>query len=145
MDSSPFREKVVVAIDLFPRHQEKTPNNFAESWHRARDILYLDKSHHEVEVSDNLKEIYPLLEEMHDIIVDNNNNIIMQNNEKLKNRFEQLENKYNSIIKRRGRIINKLIQIKRNEDEKSHHSLFEDWDFSFPTIKELIKQGEQDA
>src|SRR5689334_1547191 len=55
MDSSPYREKVVVAIDLFPRHQEKTPNNFAESWHRARDILFLDKSHHEVEVSKNLK------------------------------------------------------------------------------------------
>ena len=40
---------------------------------------------------------------------------------------------------------NELIQIRRNEDEKSHHSLFEDWDFSLQTIKELIKQGEKDA
>jgi len=41
MRSSPFKEKVVIDIDLFPRYQEKLPNNFAETWHRARDILCL--------------------------------------------------------------------------------------------------------
>jgi len=142
MRSSPFKEKVVIDIDLFPRYQEKLPNNFAETWHRARDILFLDKSHPEIEESDNLREIYPLLEEMHDIITDNFDNT---QNKKLKDRLKQMENKYNSIIDKRGKIIKELIKIKRNEDEKSHHSLFEDWDFSIQTIKELIKQGEEDA
>ena len=140
MTSSPLKEKEVIAIDLFPRHQEKIPRDFSETWHRARDILFLDKSHYDVEVSDNLKEIFPLLEEMHDIIIDNTD---VTQDDKLKNRVEQLEKKYNNIIKRRGRIIKELIQIKRNE--KSHHSIFEDWDFSLQTIKELIKSGEQDA
>ena len=142
MRSSPFKEKVVIDIDLFPRYQEKLPNNFAETWHRARDILFLDKSHPEIEESDNLREIYPLLEEMHDIITDNFDNT---QNKKLKDRLKQMENKYNSIIDKRGKIIKELIKIKRNEGEKSHHSLFEDWDFSIQTIKELIKQGEEDA
>jgi len=142
MRSSPFKEKVVIDIDLFPRYQERLPNNFAETWHRARDILFLDKSHPEIEESDNLREIYPLLEEMHDIITDNFDNT---QNKKLKDRLKQMENKYNSIIDKRGKIIKELIKIKRNEGEKSHHSLFEDWDFSIQTIKELIKQGEEDA
>jgi Patatin phospholipase len=38
-----------------------------------------------------------------------------------------------------------LIQIRRNEDEKSEHFVLEDWDFSLATIKELISQGEEDA
>ena len=144
MKLSPFREKRVISIDTFPRHQEKIPNNFAESWHRARDIAFLDKSQAEVDVSDDLKPIFPLLEEMHDIILDVSK---VLHDKKLIDRIEQLGKKYDYdyIVKRRGRIIKDLIQVRRNEDEKSHHSLFEDWDFSLQTIQELIKQGEKDA
>jgi NTE family protein len=144
MRLSPFKQKRVISIDTFPRHQQKIPNNFAEAWHRARDITFLDKSQAEVDVSDDLKPIFPLLEEMHNIIVEAFNMIDDKN---LKKRIEQLDKKhgYDDIIRRRGRIINDLLQIRRYEDEKSHHSLFEDWDYSLPTIKELIRQGEQDA
>jgi hypothetical protein len=81
---------------------------------------------------------------MHDIIAEASN---MIDDKKLKKRIEQLDKKYgyDNIIRRRGRIINELLQIRRYEDEKSHHSLFEDWDYSLPTIKELIRQGEEDA
>jgi NTE family protein len=142
MGLSPFKEKMVISIDTFPRHQEKFPNNFAETWHRARDITFLDKSRGETEVSGDLKTALHLLKEMHDIVMDTTG--VLQD-KKLKDRFEQLEKKYNHTINRRGRIINELIQIRRNEDEKSHHSIFEDWDFSIETIRELIKQGEEDA
>jgi NTE family protein len=144
MKLSPFKEKRVISIDTFPRHQERIPNNFVEVWHRARDITFLDKSRDELDVSNELKPIYPLLEEMHSIIAEASNII---DDKKLRDRIEQLDKRYgyDNIVKRRGRIINELIQIRRNEDEKSHHSLFEDWDFSLQTIKQLVKHGEQDA
>jgi NTE family protein len=144
MKLSPLREKRVISIDTFPRYQQKIPNNFAETWHRARDITFLDKSGGEVDISDDLKPIFPLLEEMHDIILEASK---LVDDKKLKDRIKQLGKKYDygNIIKKRGRIINDMIQIRRNEDEKSHHSLFEDWDFSLSTVKELIKQGEKDA
>jgi NTE family protein len=144
MKLSPLREKRVISIDTFPRYQQKIPNNFAETWHRARDITFLDKSQGEVDISDDLKPIFPLLEEMHDIILEASKIV---DDKKLKDRIKQLGKKYDygNIIKKRGRIINDMIQIRRNEDEKSHHSLFEDWDFSLSTVKELIKQGEKDA
>lgn len=63
----------------------------------------------------------------------------------MKKKVKEIEKDYNNIINKRGYIINELISIKRNEDEKSEHFLLEDWDFSLATIKELISQGEEDA
>jgi NTE family protein len=95
-----------------------------------------------MDVSDYVKSIFSALEEMHDFIM---HNINVKQDKKVKDRLENLEKKYSDIFSRRGRIINELIHIKRNEDEKSHHSLFEDWDYSIETIRELIRQGEKDA
>ena len=139
---SPYKEKRVFVIDAFPTYQQKLPNNFAETWHRARDIIFRDKSDSVMDVSDYVKSIFSALEEMHDFIM---HNINVKQDKKVKDRFENLEKKYSDISSRRGRIINDLIHIKRNEDEKSHHSLFEDWDYSIETIRELIRQGEKDA
>ena len=63
----------------------------------------------------------------------------------MKKKVTEIEKDYNNIINKRGFIINELISIKRNEDEKSEHFLLENWDFSLATIKELISQGEEDA
>ena len=63
----------------------------------------------------------------------------------MKKKVKEIEKDDNNIINKRGSIINELISIKRNEDEKSEHFLLEDWDFSLATIKELISQGEEDA
>jgi NTE family protein len=140
--ASPFKEKRVIVSDTFPRHQEKKlPNNFVETLHRARDILFVDKSSNEFEESNRKKEIFSLVQDMHDIIVSN----AKIEDEKLKKKIKEIEKDYNNIINRRGDIINELITIKRNEDERSEHFLLEDWDFSLATIKELIGQGEEDA
>ncbi|HEY6883720.1 MAG TPA: patatin-like phospholipase family protein [Nitrososphaeraceae archaeon] len=141
MKSSPFREKKIIVSDTFPRRQEnKLPNNFAEAWHRARDILFVDKSTNEMDASNRLKEIFSLVEELHGIV-----SSAKIEDEKLKKKIKEIEKDYNNIINKRGFIINELISIKRNEDEKSEHFLLEDWDFSLATIKELISQGEEDA
>jgi NTE family protein len=139
--SSPFKEKKVIVSDTFPRRQEnKLPNNFAETWHRARDILFVDKSSNELEESKRKKEIFSIVQELYDII----SNVKIED-EKLKNKVKEVKKNYNNIIKMRGDIIDELISIKRNEDEKSDHFILEDWDFSLATIKELMSQGEQDA
>lgn len=141
MKSSPFREKKIIVSDTFPRRQDnKLPNNFAEAWHRARDILFVDKSSNELDASNRLKEIFSLVEELHGIV-----SSAKIEDEKLKKKVTEIEKDYNNIINKRGFIINELISIKRNEDEKSEHFLLENWDFSLATIKELISQGEEDA
>jgi len=42
----------------------------------------------------------------------------------------------------RGAIIEDIVRIERNEES---HFIFEDADFSLVTIKQLIRQGQEDA
>lgn len=42
--SSPKRDKKVYIVSLFPRNQDELPENLADIWHRARDIMHTDKT-----------------------------------------------------------------------------------------------------
>ena len=139
IDASPKGEKRIYISDIFPRKQEKLPQNMIETWHRARDIVFLDKATNRVMENSNLiKNYIAILEEMYDIL--GNSKL----DEKAKRRVKMLEPKYNDLINNRGGIIDKLVIIRRKESPGRHH-IFEDADFSSESIKELIKQGEEDA
>jgi NTE family protein len=69
--------------------------------------------------------------------------IIKSSDEKTISKFKELsEDEYDKLVQQHGVIIRDVVRIERSEDT---HFLFEDVDFSFDTIKHLIKQGEQDA
>jgi NTE family protein len=77
-----------------------------------------------------------IFEEMHEIIAESLD-------EKTVSKFKELsEGEYCKLIPQRGAIIREVVRIERREDT---HFLFEDADFSFDTIKHLIKEGERDA
>ena len=61
---------------------------------------------------------------------------------KLKERFDKMELEYNKLARQRGAIIKEIVRIERPEKV---HFLFEDADFSVATIKQLIRQGEEDT
>jgi NTE family protein len=73
---------------------------------------------------------------MHDIIDESNLE------EKLKKRFENIEPEYHQLAGERGAIIEDIVCIERNEES---HFVLEDADFSLVTIKQLIRQGQEDA
>ena len=123
-------------VNLFPRIQNELPKNLAESWHRARDIMGTDKIEHNIMRSKITSRHLTLLKEMHDIIDKSNLD------EKLKKRFEKIEPEYHKLACERGAIIEDIVCIERNEES---HFLFEDADFSLVTIKQLIRQGQEDA
>jgi hypothetical protein len=64
--------------------------------------------------------------------------------ENAKSEFEELEKEFKALIEERGRIIDQTIHIQHKENP-DHHFLFEDADFSSATIKQQIKEGENDA
>lgn len=108
----------------------------SESWHRARDIMHTDKTEHNMRMSKIITRYLALLKEMHDIIS------TINLDEKAKARLEKIEPEYHKLACERGAIIEEIIRIERREET---HFLFEDADFSLATIKQLIKQGEEDA
>ena len=73
---------------------------------------------------------------MHDILS------VANLDERGKARLTTLEPEYHKLACERGTIIDEIIRIERREES---HFLFEDADFSIATIKQLIRQGEEDA
>lgn len=134
--ASPRNDKRVYLVNLFPTRQDKLPENMLDSLHRARDIMYSDKTHHNIRLSKTIKRYLLLLHEMHDIL----SNVELRG--ELKEKFVRLEQEYHKVATARGAIIDQIVKIERKEDV---HFMFEDADFSASTIKKLIKQGEEDA
>ncbi len=140
IDASPACDKKVYIINLFPRIHEQLPENLSEVWHRARDIMHTDKTEHNVRMSKAFSRYLELLNEMHDVIMHFLDT--KQVDKTMKEKIMKLEPEYHKLATLRGAIIKEIIRIERKEDS---HFLFEDTDFSLTTIKQLIKQGEEDA
>lgn len=136
IDSSPKRDKKVYIVNLFPHIQEELPANLLDIWHRARDIMYTDKTDHNVRMSKVISRYLLLMREMHDILSN------AQLDEQLHERFRKIEYEYHKLAGSRGAIIDEITRIERSENIPF---LFEDADFSLDTIKKLIKQGEDDT
>lgn len=146
INSSPVSDKKVYIVNLFPRYQEEIPNDMLEAWHRARDIMYTDRTDSNVRTSKIVSRYLSLLKDMHEFVtssIQSNNNSGVNNDNKLsKEKFTKIEEEYDKLAHQRGAIIREIVRIERAEESRS---LFEDADFSDETIKKSIMQGERDA
>ena len=143
IDASPISDKIVYLVNIFPHSQKELPQDMFEAWHRARDIIYTDKTDNNIRLSRIISRHLSLLKEMHDLLmITNNFKINGKDDAKLKERFDKMELEYNKLARRRGAIIKKIVRVERPEKT---HFLFEDADFSVATIKKLIRQGEEDT
>ena len=143
IDSSPTSDKIVYLINIFPHYQKDLPQDMFEAWHRARDIIYTDKTDSNIRLSRIISRYLSLLKEMHDLLMITNNFETREKDDaKLSEKFHKIEVEYNKLARQRGAIIKKNVRIERPEKT---HFLFEDADFSVSTIKKLIRQGEEDT
>lgn len=146
INSSPVSDKKVYIVNLFPRYQEEIPNDMLEAWHRARDIMYTDRTDSNVRTSKIVSRYLSLLKDMHEFVtssIQSNDNSGVNNDNKLnKEKFTKIEEEYDKLAHQRGAIIREIVRIERAEESRS---LFEDADFSDETIKKSIMQGERDA
>lgn len=146
IDASPTLDKIVYLVNIFPHCQKELPQDMFEAWHRARDIIYNDKTDSNIRLSKVISRHLSLLKEMHELLMIITNNFKINEeggvDGKLKERFDRMELEYNKLARQRGAIIKEIVRIERPEKT---HFLFEDADFSISTIKKLIRQGETDT
>jgi len=143
IDASPTSDKMVYLVNIFPHYQKDLPQDMFEAWHRARDIIYTDKTDNNVRLSKIISRYLLLLKEMHDLLMISNVKLKEKGNDaELRERFDKMELEYNKLARQRGAIIKEIVRIERPE---KRHFLFEDADFSVATIKKLIRQGEEDT
>ncbi|MFZ0185090.1 MAG: patatin-like phospholipase family protein [Nitrosotalea sp.] len=135
-DASPKSHKIVFVTDLFPREQDDLPKNMMESWQRARDIMFADKTQWAIDVSKRTEDHLDLIQKIYNIL--KNSHL----DEKNKTELAEIEQAYHRLVFEQGAVIKKIIRIERKADTRY---LFADADFSSETIKNLIERGEKDA
>lgn len=136
--ASPQFDKNYYIVDLFPREQMEIPSNMMEVWHRARDIIFMDKTDKNIQLIKEIEKYLTLLKKINSIIKDNDAKL----NGKTKRKLEDLEPEYKNLVDKRGAFIKNVVRIGRKEKMQF---LFEDADFSTYRIKKLIREGEEDA
>lgn len=133
IEISPYCDKNVIVVNLFPQNQEKLPTNLIESWHRARDIMHTAKTDQTVKLSKIISRYLLIIKKMHHML---------ESDEVNKKKIQEMESEYQELTRAHGGIIKQIVRVERNENIPF---LFEDADFSLQTIKDLITAGEKDA
>jgi NTE family protein len=138
INASPKHNKRFYIVDVFPREQKELPTNMVEVWHRARDIIFMDKTNTNIEMLKIRERYLSLLKKVHAII--NADDVKLDDTSRA--RFAEIESEYEELVHKYGAVIEQVTRIGRKE---KMHYLFEDSDFSEYRIKKLIRQGEEDA
>ena len=136
---SPQINKKFYIVDVFPRQQKELPTNMIEVWHRARDIVFMDKTDKNIEMLKVTEKYLSLIKTIYDILHDDAAKV----DQITKNKLKGIELEYHSLNQKHGASITDLVRIGRREG--SLHYLFEDADFSTYRIKKLIAEGEKDV
>src|ERR671917_524707 len=135
IDASPVKDKRVFLVENYPKKSDTLPDNLSEVQHRARDIMFSDRTLHSVKMSKAftyylrlINDLYKMLEEHFD-----------SNEKEERKKFEKIRARYKIVSERHGAEIRGVYYITRSEP---FPSLYENADFSVDTIKASIRDGE---
>jgi NTE family protein len=134
IDASPVNDKRIGIVENYPKRVNAVPKNLPEVYHRTRDIIFSDKTEHNVTMSKVITRYLEYIEELYQLL-ENNIDRINVSPQQLK----KIRHKYKKYKQERGAEIKDVIYITR--DEPFPH-IYENADFSPETIKSSIKEGE---
>lgn len=135
--ASPVKDKMIILVENYPQRIDNLPENLPDVYHRARDIMFSDKSRHNVKMSKVVSMYLNYMEELYQI-VENNLDKIQLDEKQLK----RIRRKYRKYKQEHGAEIKKIYYITRDEP---HSHLYENADFRPETIKNAIIEGEEKA
>ncbi|MFZ0325674.1 MAG: patatin-like phospholipase family protein [Nitrososphaeraceae archaeon] len=135
IEASPVKDKRIFLVENYPKNIERLPDNIHEVQHRSRDIMFSDKTVHNVKMSKAFTYYLRFIDELYHLIEDRFD--FEKKEDKAK--FKKIQAKYKKIIEQHGAEIKDVYYITR---EERFPSLYENADFSVETIKASIKDGE---
>jgi NTE family protein len=134
IDASPIIDKHIFLVENYPKTIDHLPQNLSEVFHRARDIIFSDKTSHNVKMSKVITQYLSYIEELYNIFQENVDLAKLD-----KEVVNKIEKKYKKIKEDHGSEIKSIHYITR---EEKHPHIYENADFSVKTIKESINDGE---
>jgi NTE family protein len=134
LDASPIIDKRLLLVENYPRRVNNLPDNLAGVYHRARDIMFCDKSQNSIKMSKVITRYLKYIEELYQIIDKNIDPARID-----KKQLEKIRHTFTKMKRERGAEIRGIVHITRDEPFPSY---YENTDFSVETIKNSIKDGE---
>ena len=134
IDASPVNDKHIFLVENYPKRIDVLPGNLPEVHHRARDIIFSDKTEHNVTMSKVITRYLQYIEELYQIVEKHADHANLG-----KEQLKRIRHKYKKYKQERGAEIKKIFHISR--DEPFPH-MYENADFSPETIKNSIEEGE---
>jgi NTE family protein len=135
IDASPVKDKQVFLVENYPKRCDILPDNLLEVQHRARDIMFSDKTLHNIQMSKTITYYLRLINDLYKMLEDHFSSEKKEDIQK----FEKIRARYKKVSKDHGAEIKRVHYITRSEP---FPSLYENADFSADTIKASIKDGE---
>jgi NTE family protein len=135
IDASPVNDKRIFLVENYPKRVNALPKNLPEVYHRARDIMFSDKTEYNVRMSEVITLYLRYIEELYQLI-ETHMDLTKVDPKQLK----RIRRKYKKYKQERGAEIKDIFHITR--DEPFPH-MYENADFSPETIKNSIKEGEK--
>jgi NTE family protein len=137
IDASPVNDKRICIVENYPKKINALPKNLPEVYHRARDIIFSDKTEHNIAMARVISRYLGYIEELYNVLENNIDRINID-----QNHLKRIRRKYKKYKQERGAEIKDIIYVTR--DEPFPH-MYENADFSPETIKGSIKEGETKA
>ncbi len=135
IDASPVKDKRIFLVENYPKNADKLPENIHEIQHRARDIMFSDKTVHNVQMSKTITYHLRLIDDLYNML----ERYFDSNDKREKENFAKITKRYKKVSEKRGAEIKSIHYITRTEESPS---LYENADFSRDTIMNSIKDGE---
>jgi len=134
IDASPVYDKRIFLVENYPKKISSLPENLSEVYHRARDIMFCDKTLSTVAMSKVITRYLRYIDELYQMIED-----YVDMTQVDKGQLEKIRRKYKKYKQDTGAEIKGVYYISRGEPV---HSIYENADFSPKAIKDSIREGE---
>ena len=135
IEASPKRDKRIYIIENYPKNIDSLPKNIPEVYHRARDIMFSDKTEHNIQMSKVISRYLDYIEELYQTIENNVDKLRIDEKQ-----LKRIRQKYKIYKQEHGAEIKEIYHVKR---EEPYPHMSENADFSPQTIKNSIKEGEE--
>jgi NTE family protein len=135
IDASPVKDKRVFLVENYPKKCDTLPDNLQQVQHRARDIMFSDKTLHNIQMSKAITYYLKLIDDLYMMLEDHFSSEKKEDKEK----FKKIRARYKKVSEEHGAEIKGVYYITRAE---AFPSLHENADFSLEMIKASIKDGE---
>jgi NTE family protein len=136
IEASPVKDKRVFLVENYPKKCNTLPDHLLEVEHRARDIMFSDKTLHSIQMSKTMTYYLRFIDELYHMI---ESELDAEKSKENKEKLEKIRTKYKKISEQHGAEIKGVYYITRSEP---FPSLRENADFSIDTVKASIKGGE---